>query len=271
MTCPALEARIVSYNATAAIRAHVVSHGEPLQSGEPKEKEEKPMEDPITIMRGELCWSRQKLIGHAGCMGWLVEECTTHSFGTGLCNRVTKLVKEECGKGDKEACKYAAEMGLVVDTDGDGVPDEQDAFPKDPKEWKDTDGDGVGDNADDYPEDPKCQKKPCPAPTTTTPAAPAPVQAPAPAPAAEAPAAMTPEPKKEPTGYQDPSAKDGLQSQGFSGKKVVHVDGETSVSDWGKEYGHKPDEPKMWWSGSSQPWPQALTWMAAASVLACSA
>ena len=34
------------------------------------------------------------------------------------------------------------------DGDGDGVPDDQDAFPEDPKESKDTDGDGVGDNAD---------------------------------------------------------------------------------------------------------------------------
>ena len=40
-----------------------------------------------------------------------------------------------------------------VDTDGDGVPDDKDAFPKDPKETKDTDGDGVGDNADAFPND----------------------------------------------------------------------------------------------------------------------
>ena len=40
-----------------------------------------------------------------------------------------------------------------VDTDGDGVPDDKDAFPKDPKETKDTDGDGVGDNADVFPND----------------------------------------------------------------------------------------------------------------------
>merc|ERR1719269_265024 len=33
-----------------------------------------------------------------------------------------------------------------------------DAFPKDPKEWVDTDGDGVGDNEDHFPQDPKCQK-----------------------------------------------------------------------------------------------------------------
>ena len=36
----------------------------------------------------------------------------------------------------------------AFDGDGDGVPDEDDAFPDDPTETKDTDGDGVGDNAD---------------------------------------------------------------------------------------------------------------------------
>jgi len=36
----------------------------------------------------------------------------------------------------------------AFDGDGDGVPDEDDAFPNDPTETKDTDGDGVGDNAD---------------------------------------------------------------------------------------------------------------------------
>jgi hypothetical protein len=36
----------------------------------------------------------------------------------------------------------------AFDGDGDGVPDEEDAFPDDPTETKDTDGDGVGDNAD---------------------------------------------------------------------------------------------------------------------------
>ena len=36
----------------------------------------------------------------------------------------------------------------AFDKDGDGVPDEDDAFPNDPDESVDTDGDGVGDNAD---------------------------------------------------------------------------------------------------------------------------
>lgn len=34
------------------------------------------------------------------------------------------------------------------DRDGDGVPDDDDAFPDDPLEWSDNDGDGIGDNAD---------------------------------------------------------------------------------------------------------------------------
>lgn len=38
--------------------------------------------------------------------------------------------------------------GGPVDTDGDGVPDDEDAFPNDPNEQVDTDGDGTGDNAD---------------------------------------------------------------------------------------------------------------------------
>ncbi len=39
----------------------------------------------------------------------------------------------------------------VVDTDGDGVIDSEDAFPNDPTETKDSDGDGIGDNADPTP------------------------------------------------------------------------------------------------------------------------
>ncbi|PZP59144.1 MAG: hypothetical protein DI597_16950 [Pseudoxanthomonas spadix] len=41
-----------------------------------------------------------------------------------------------------------------VDSDGDGVPDDEDAFPNDPTETKDSDGDGIGDNADTAPNDP---------------------------------------------------------------------------------------------------------------------
>ena len=40
-----------------------------------------------------------------------------------------------------------------LDSDGDGVIDDEDAFPNDANESADTDGDGVGNNADAFPED----------------------------------------------------------------------------------------------------------------------
>lgn len=40
---------------------------------------------------------------------------------------------------------------LNPDLDGDGVPNEDDAFPLDPNEWADSDGDGIGDNSDNCP------------------------------------------------------------------------------------------------------------------------
>ena len=36
----------------------------------------------------------------------------------------------------------------IIDSDGDSVPDSEDAFPNDPNEWSDFDGDGIGDNGD---------------------------------------------------------------------------------------------------------------------------
>jgi len=42
----------------------------------------------------------------------------------------------------------------IVDSDGDGVDDDDDAFPDDPDETHDDDGDGVGNNTDEFPQDP---------------------------------------------------------------------------------------------------------------------
>ena len=41
----------------------------------------------------------------------------------------------------------------LEDSDGDGHPDTEDAFPNDSSEWSDSDGDGVGDNGDTFPND----------------------------------------------------------------------------------------------------------------------
>jgi len=42
----------------------------------------------------------------------------------------------------------------IVDSDGDGFEDDEDAFPDDPDETHDDDGDGVGNNTDVFPQDP---------------------------------------------------------------------------------------------------------------------
>ncbi len=52
---------------------------------------------------------------------------------------------------DNELYGYDVFGDNVIDSDGDGVNDNQDAFPNDPNEWNDTDGDGVGDNSDLFP------------------------------------------------------------------------------------------------------------------------
>jgi len=45
------------------------------------------------------------------------------------------------------------DLKVVVDSDGDGYLDWDDAFPNDPFEWKDSDNDGYGDNSDAFPYD----------------------------------------------------------------------------------------------------------------------
>ena len=52
---------------------------------------------------------------------------------------------------DREAERHTLACSTTydpLDLDGDGVPNEDDAFPEDPEESEDSDGDGVGDNAD---------------------------------------------------------------------------------------------------------------------------
>lgn len=73
-----------------------------------------------------------------------------HTYTTGGDYTVAVIVTDEDG-GSGTASQ---DVSVVLDRDGDGVPDDQDAFPDDPNEWADTDGDGVGDNADAFPNDP---------------------------------------------------------------------------------------------------------------------
>lgn len=61
--------------------------------------------------------------------------------GHAISNNDLESVSHDLGSAGSITIEY-------TDSDGDGVPDDQDAFPNDPNEWEDTDGDGVGNNAD---------------------------------------------------------------------------------------------------------------------------
>lgn len=61
----------------------------------------------------------------------------TYQFKATICNPVGCLDTEESDAFE-----------VPVDSDNDGVIDENDQFPNDSMEWLDTDGDGIGDNAD---------------------------------------------------------------------------------------------------------------------------
>ncbi|UCD77726.1 MAG: hypothetical protein JSW26_20260, partial [Desulfobacterales bacterium] len=61
-----------------------------------------------------------------------------------------KLTVTDAGSlSDVDTCAVEITKPPAVDSDGDGVPDDQDAFPLDPNETMDTDGDGLGNNTDE--------------------------------------------------------------------------------------------------------------------------
>ncbi|MBW2593581.1 MAG: hypothetical protein JRE58_11410, partial [Deltaproteobacteria bacterium] len=57
-------------------------------------------------------------------------------------------VTDNGGLTDSDTVSISVNDLVSADRDGDGVADEQDAFPDDPNEWLDSDGDGIGNNRD---------------------------------------------------------------------------------------------------------------------------
>jgi hypothetical protein len=79
-----------------------------------------------------------------------VGKTTTYTL-TGLDEGKTYYFSATAYDGSSNESGYSNQIFYTVpysDTDGDGVPDYQDAFPSDPAETIDTDGDGTGNNAD---------------------------------------------------------------------------------------------------------------------------
>jgi hypothetical protein len=70
--------------------------------------------------------------------------------GDGYGDEIGGILPDACPTefGNSTITRYGC-----IDSDGDGLDDELDAFPLDASETIDTDGDGVGDNIDAYPQD----------------------------------------------------------------------------------------------------------------------
>ncbi len=88
-----------------------------------------------------------KVCGDDGCGG----DCGQCTGPQQSCQLGQCICQPDCdGKvcGD-DGCGGLCGNQACPDLDGDGVPDDVDAFPDDPDEWLDSDGDGTGNNADD--------------------------------------------------------------------------------------------------------------------------
>lgn len=108
-----------------------------------------------TFPSGANCLSRPEQTGwQASSQQVCFNGCTYHLYkdpGTGQSYYSTFKAGAPTSGG---VCQVTDYPPPEVDTDGDGVPDEDDAFPNDPNESQDTDGDGIGDNGDFSPNDP---------------------------------------------------------------------------------------------------------------------
>ena len=76
----------------------------------------------------------------------------TQNFTTAGNYTLTLTVEDAAGNNDTDTMIVSVNS-VIIDSDGDGVPDTEDEFPDDPDEDTDTDGDGVGDNSDAFPDD----------------------------------------------------------------------------------------------------------------------
>jgi len=93
-------------------------------------------------VRNGTSWAQQsKMLASDGEEGDTFGESVAVSGDTAVIG-----ANQDADLGFSSGSAYVFEP--TVDSDGDGVPDSQDAFPNDPSEWDDTDGDGVGNNTD---------------------------------------------------------------------------------------------------------------------------
>lgn len=162
--------------AEGAQQLPTINTNDPRYGKVPEDKKTgKPLMDAINVIRTEMCWARPNLMQHEKCLKFLGIHCAEASTGKGICKQFEKDVTNECLKDPSQAalalesdeslalhelkCQIAEDLhrrrqsgkdsdASGADSDHDGVPDVDDAFPMDSHESQDFDGDGIGDNSD---------------------------------------------------------------------------------------------------------------------------
>ncbi|MCH1473648.1 MAG: gliding motility-associated C-terminal domain-containing protein, partial [Bacteroidia bacterium] len=72
----------------------------------------------------------------------------TDSSGNTASTTVNITITDDLNVCNSSDSSSAADGSSAIDSDGDGITDDLDAFPLDPTEWIDTDADGIGNNSD---------------------------------------------------------------------------------------------------------------------------
>ena len=107
------------------------------------------------LSQDENSWSFTATGATCSSQNWGPSSCPSNYAWDSSFNNCTPLPPDTDGDGvpdDQDAWPF--DPTRTADTDNDGIADEFDAFPSDPGENADTDGDGVGDNGDIKPSDP---------------------------------------------------------------------------------------------------------------------
>lgn len=138
---------------------NIVHDAAALFGGRGGSRQPNPLMNRIKKMRCEVCVNRPSLAHHGKCVRFLTMMCKQGDGGP--CKEACGKFKEHLAKACYDTyrpdrfCELHNEVfghyptrDEVPDADGDGVPDEDDLFPHDPKVSKDSDNDLIGDALD---------------------------------------------------------------------------------------------------------------------------
>jgi hypothetical protein len=109
--------------------------------------------EPVIVATTEVTVNASGTLNAVGSLD--IGQGSMASFNAGFASPVTFSLAAGNVSGGTFQLSVNGGGGTAGDSDGDGVPDADDAFPLDPAETDDSDEDGVGDNGDAFPLDPE--------------------------------------------------------------------------------------------------------------------